>query len=238
MKKAIVVGASSGIGKALAGLLAKNGYRVGIAGRRTELLNALQNEKPENYIVKSFDVTETEKIVHHLEELCKELGGLDLIIISSGTGDLNPSLDFQVERNAIDTNIIAFTCISGWALTYFQNKKSGHLVGITSVGGLRGSRHAPAYNASKSYQINYLEGLRQKANHLNVAITVTDIRPGFVDTAMAKGEGKFWIAPVDKAARQILSAIQRKKKIAYITKRWALIAVLAKLSPRILYDRM
>ena len=97
---------------------------------------------------------------------------------------------------------------------------------------------APAYNASKAYQIHYLEGLRQKARRLKLPITITDIRPGFVDTDMAKGEGKFWVVPKEKAARQIYSHIKRKSDIAYISKRWRLIALLLKSLPHNIYRRL
>jgi short-subunit dehydrogenase len=134
--------------------------------------------------------------------------------------------------------VLGFTCVADWAFNYFEKQKSGHLIAISSVGGLRGSRGAPAYNASKAYQINYLEALRQKAKHLRLPITITDVRPGFVNTAMAKGDGQFWVAPVEKAAKQIFTAIRQKKKIVYITKRWWLIAALLKHIPRPIYDRL
>ena len=238
MKKAIVVGATSGIGKELAGLLAENNFKVGITGRRTELLEELRLQNPEAFFCQTFDVTNTEKVVENLEQLTRELGGLDLLIISAGTGDLNEKLEFEIEKRTIETNVNGFTCVADWAFNYFEQQKYGQLVAITSVGGLRGSGIAPAYNATKSYQINYLEGLRQKAKKLNYPIFVTDIRPGFVNTAMAKGEGLFWVAPVKKAASQILEAIKRKKKIVYITRRWRLIAAILKRIPNVIYDRL
>ena len=238
MKKAIIIGATSGIGKGLAQKLADGNYVVGITGRRTELLNELKSQKPHIFYPKTFDITDTNKIVENLEDLTKELGGLDLLIISSGTGDLNEKLDYEIEKRTIETNVTGFTCIVNWAFNYFENQKAGHLVAISSVGGLRGSRIAPAYNATKAYQINYLEGLRQKATKLKTQIFVTDIRPGFVDTAMAKGEGQFWVASVDKATSQIFDAIKRKKKIVYITKRWKFIGTILKRIPRQIYDRM
>ena len=231
MKKAIVIGATSGIGKGLAKILADNSFKVGITGRRTELLEELKSQKPNSFITKDFDITDTKVIKENLDKLITELDGLDLLIISSGTGDLN-------EKQTIETNVLGFTCVANWAFNYFETQKSGHLVAISSVGGLRGSRIAPAYNASKAFQINYLEGLRQKAKKLNEQVFVTDIRPGFVDTDMAKGEGQFWVASVDKATRQIFDAIKQKKKIVYITKRWRLIAIILKRIPRQLYDRM
>lgn len=170
--------------------------------------------------------------------LVTELGGLDLLVISSGTGDLNERLDFKIEKVTIDTNVTGFTLVADWTFNYFQHQKYGHLVAISSIAGLRGSRQARAYNATKAYQINYLEGLRQKATKLNYSIFVTDIRPGFVDTAMAKGEGQFWVSTVDKATKQVFLAIINKKKVAYITKRWKLIAILLKSLPRLLYDKL
>jgi len=238
MKKAIVVGATSGIGKELAKLLAANNYNVGITSRRTSLLLELRQQNPDHFIIKTFDITDTDTISLHLEELVNELGGLDLLVLSSGTGDLNDPLDFEIEKCTIDTNVSGFTCIVDWAFTYFQKQQAGHLVAISSIAGLRGSRMAPAYNATKAFQLNYLEGLRQKASKLKMPITVTDIRPGLVNTAMAKGEGQFWVAPVEKAAPQIFDAIRKKKKVAYVSKRWRLIAIVLKLIPRSLYERM
>lgn len=238
MKKAIVIGATSGLGKGISRILAENNFKVGITGRRTELLNELKNEKINFYIVKSFDITDTLNVVGKLEELTSELGGLDLLILSSGTGDENENLDFKIEKRTIDTNVTGFTIIADWTFNYFQKQKYGHFVAISSIAGLRGSRQAPAYNATKAYQINYIEGLRQRANKLKASIYVTDIRPGFVDTEMAKGEGLFWVMPVDKAVVQIYKAISNKKKVVYITKRWGLIASILKRIPRIIYDKM
>ncbi|MDP3150644.1 MAG: SDR family NAD(P)-dependent oxidoreductase [Ignavibacteria bacterium] len=238
MKKAIIIGATSGIGKGLAKLLVVNSYKVGITGRRTELLEELKSENPNFYYVKTFDITDIIKVAEKLEELTAELGGLDLAVICSGTGDMNETLDFKVEKRTIDTNVIGFTCVADWVFNYFEKQKSGHLVGISSIAGLRGSRQAPSYYASKAYQINYLEGLRQKATKLKGQIFVTDIRPGLVDTEMAKGEGLFWVASVDKATRQIYKAIKKKKKIVYVTKRWGLIAKIIRLIPRPIYNRM
>jgi short-subunit dehydrogenase len=238
MKKAIVIGATSGIGKRIAMLLADNGYKVGITGRRTELLENLRSENSDSYIINAFDVTDTKVAVEKLEELTVELGGLNLLIYVSGTGDINNKLDFEIEKRTIDTNVVGFTSIADWAFNYFEKQKFGHFVAISSIGGLRGSRQAPAYNATKAYQINYLEGLRQKAARLNEQIIITDIRPGFVDTAMAKGEGLFWVMPVEKVVRQIYKAIIRKKKVVYVTKRWRIIALILKLIPKPVYSKL
>lgn len=238
MKKAIIIGATSGIGKGLAQKLAAENYLVGITGRRSELLDELKSQKPNVFYPKTFDITNINAIIENLEDLIQQLGGLDLLIICSGVGDFNEKLDFEIEQRTIETNVTGFTCIANWAFNYFEIQKSGHLVAISSVGGLRGSRIAPAYNATKAYQINYLEALRQKATKLKTQIFVTDIRPGFVDTAMAKGEGQFWVASIDKATNQIIVAIKKRKKIVYITRRWKFIGVILKRLPRQIYDRM
>ncbi|MBL0342760.1 MAG: SDR family NAD(P)-dependent oxidoreductase [Bacteroidetes bacterium] len=238
MKKAILIGATSGIGNGLAKLLVDHNYKVGLTGRRTALLNELKNEYPNSFFIKTFDVTDRINTVLKLDELTAELGGLDLLIICSGTGDINEKLDFEIESRTINTNVLGFTSSANWAFNYFEKQKFGHLVAISSIGGLRGSRQSPAYNATKAFQINYLEGLRQKAAKLKEPIFVTDIRPGLVDTAMAKGEGLFWIMPVEKAVRQIYKAIVRKKRVAYVTKRWRLIAEILKRIPKVIYDKM
>lgn len=238
MKKAIVIGASSGIGEGIARTLAKDGYCVGITGRRTELLEKIKTEKPDAFLVKTMDVTKGEENIKKIEELVAELGGLDLLIFSSGTGNINPELDFEIEKPSIETNVTGFTRIADWSFNYFEKQKQGHFVAISSIGGLRGSRQAPAYNATKAYQINYLEGLRQKANKLDCKVFVTDIRPGLVDTDMAKGEGLFWVMPVEEVVSQIYNAIKKRKKVAYVTKRWRILAFIMKRLPRFVADKM
>jgi short-subunit dehydrogenase len=238
LKKAIIIGASSGIGRSLALLLAHNNYRVGITGRRAHLLAEIKAIRPEVFYTKIIDVDDTVKLPGELTELSKEMGGVDLLVISSGTGDLNDHLDYRIEQQTFLTNVMGFSCIAGWAFRYFEEQGCGHLAAITSVAGLRGSRQAPAYNASKACQINYLEGLRQKACKTGKPIYVTDLRPGFVNTAMAKGEGQFWVADAEKASRQIYRAIMKKKNVAYITSRWFIIGLLLKLIPGSLYNRL
>ncbi len=225
-EKAIVIGASSGIVRELALLLAAEGYYLGITGRRLELLTELLSKNPEVFVPEQMDNTNLEDTVSQLNELVSKLGGLDLLMLSSGTGDINEMLNFEVGKRTIDTNVSGFTNIVDWAYQFFKNQNSGHLVAITSIAGLRGNGSAPAYNATKAFQINYLEGLRQKAYKQKISIIITDIRPGFVDTDMAKGDGKFWVSTVEKASRQIVKATRNKKKIAYITKRWGIIALI------------
>ena len=120
----------------------------------------------------------------------------------------------------------------------FDQQGHGHLVAITSAGGLRGESMAPAYSATKAYQTNYMEALRKKAYKDGGKINVTDVRPGLVDTAMAKGDDLFWVMPVEKVARQICTAIRSKKSKVYVTKRWHILAIICKNLPFFLYKRM
>ena len=237
MKKAIIVGATSGIGNELAKILVQNGYEVGITGRRKTELERLKQTNPNSYIISSFDCT-TENNSDKLNDLTDQIGGLDLLILSSGTGDLNEDLNFKIENKTNLLNVNAFTEIVDWTFNYFQKQGKGHLVAISSIAGIRGSRIAPAYNASKAYQINYLKGLRQKATKIKKPIYVSDIRPGFVETDMAKGEGQFWVATKEKAARQIFGIIKQKKGVGYVTKRWWIIAKVLRMLPNGIYKRM
>ncbi|HSY18458.1 MAG TPA: SDR family NAD(P)-dependent oxidoreductase [Candidatus Acidoferrales bacterium] len=237
MKRAIVIGATSGIGRALVKVLVENGFAVGATGRREKLLAELQAEHPGKVFISTLDVTDISSVKAKLSALVEEIGGLDLLILSSGTGHVNHDLDFAKEKEAIDTNVLPFALIAGWAFTFFEKQKAGHFAGITSIAGLRGGRHAPAYNATKAFQIRYLEGLRAKVKKARLPIVITDIRPGFVDTAMAKGDDVFWVAPVGKAAAQIYHAIENRKPVAYITRRWGLIAFVLRMLPKFVYER-
>ena len=231
----IIIGATSGMGKALFEKYAADGNRIGIVGRRTHLLEELRQEHPDTTVTATADITKQDEIARAFESLRAELKDIDLAIVCSGTGDLNPSLDYALECPAIDTNVKGWTFVIDTLYHIFEQQGFGHLVAITSIGGLRGEPMAPAYSATKAYQINYMEALRKKAFKSGGHITVTDIRPGLVDTAMAKGDGLFWVMPVNKVANQIISAIRKKKNKAYVTKRWHFLAIINKNLPFHLY---
>jgi short-subunit dehydrogenase len=238
MKKAIVVGASSGIGRELALILSKKGYAVGVMARRIQLLDELRNQVGSELFVKQIDVSDAETAMKTLADFIKEMGGADLIVISAGTGDIYRGLDWRLEKEIIGTNVTGFAAVANVAIRHFTERGSGHLVGISSIAALRGGRRATAYNASKAFESNYMEGLRQKVTRLRLPITITDVKPGYVKTAMAKGNRIFWAAPADVAAIQIYDAIERKKSHAYITRRWRLIAWLLKVLPDPVYKRL
>ena len=234
----VIIGATSGIGKTLFEKYAIGENRIGIIGRREHLLDELRQEYPQTTIAVKADVTNIMEIEQAITTLHNAFRYIDLAIVCSGTGDINITLDYAIEQPTINTNVVGWTFVVDHFYTLFELQGFGHLVAITSVGGQRGEMMAPAYSASKAYQINYMEGLRKRAYKSSSHIRVTDIRPGLVDTAMAKGDGLFWVMPVEKVASQIMTAIRKKKSKAYVTKRWHLLAIINKNLPYRLYKRM
>ena len=236
MKKAIIIGASSGIGYELSKLLSKNGYMVGITGRRKKLLSQLQAELSNKTLIKQMDVSK-EASIQHLKNLINEMDGVNLIIVSAGIWFEDQGVPWKTEKETIDTNVVGFTAMANVAYHYFQERKSGHLVGISSVAAIRGGG-APAYNASNAFMSNYLQGLRYLANKTKSPITITDIKAGFVGTKMAKGKGLFWVASPKKAAAQIYRAIKNKRRQSYVTKRWILVGWALKCLPDFIYNKL
>ena len=228
MQNAIIFGATSGIGKELAKTLVNNGYQVLVTGRRLEKLKEIQATNPEKYFIEQHDITNIESS----DKLFKNLpfSKIDLIVLSSGVGEANYKLEYEIDLPTLETNVLGTTKLMQLAYNYFNKQGYGHLVGITSIASIRGNRHVPAYFASKAFQASYLESLWMKAKRSKNNIYITNILPGYVDTVMAKGN-TFWLATLDKATKQIYTAIKKKKKKAYITKRWWLVAVFIKIMP-------
>lgn len=237
MKSAIIIGGSSGIGRALAVALSLDGYRVGVVARRTELLAELQAELTGPCVVKTVDVSTPELAMPVVQALIDELGDVELFIVSAGTGLDSAALAWEPERKTIALNVLGFAGMVNVAVAHLESRGSGHLVGISSIAALRGIGRAPAYAASKAFVSTYLQGVRYRFVKLKLPVVVTDVQPGFVDTRMA-GENRFWIASPETAARQIVAAIRRRKHHVYVTRRWRLIAWLMKVVPDALYSRI
>jgi short-subunit dehydrogenase len=242
-RKVIIVGASSGIGRALAIRYAKQGCALGITGRRTELLEKLReeiasftphSENGEAVFIESFDTMGKDNIFH-MHSLLNKLGGLDLLIYNSGYGEVTERLEWEVDKKIVDTNVNGFLEIVNWAFNYFHEQDKGQIAATSSIASNRGSSYAPAYSASKAFMSNYMEGLYLKAKKLKTRIYITDIQPGFVDTKMAKGNKRFWVVSLEKAASQIFNAIENKRFRVYVSRRWWLIAKLMKLVPLSIY---
>ena len=238
IKKAIVVGATSGIGRALSKALDQNGYSVGIVGRRKRLLSTLSEELSNPSYTLEMDITDTRRVLEELPKFFEVVGNVALIVISSGTGKPSEDLVWENKKAAIDVNVMGFSAVVNVAYQYFVKMGNGHIVGISSIAAIRGGKDSPAYYASKAFVSNYLQGIRCKVSKQKLPIAVTDVMPGFVDTDMAKGEKVFWVSSTQKAAAQIMSAIKKRKRHVYITKRWRLIAWFLKTVPEAIYLKL
>lgn len=235
---AVIIGASSGIGLALAHDLSLRGYTLGLAARRVALLDEIAGTLKTRTVTQYLEVTEPDAAIDQLRSLISELGSIDLFVISSGTGHENPHLEWELERDTIETNALGFAAIANVAAEHLASRGFGTLVGISSIAAIRGNGGAPAYGASKAFVSHYLAALRHKFAKLGKNVVVLDVKPGFVDTAMAKGDGLFWVASPKKASAQILKAIDRQRTHVYITRRWRLVAWVLRLLPNAVYNRM
>lgn len=235
MPKAIIIGATSGIGQGLAERLVQAGYQVGLTGRRQERL--LQLQQSLNAHIQVMDVSQVEQAREQLQVLISDMGGMDLLVINAGISFRHAT--WEQESAILQTNVLGFAALAQAGMTYFLNRGAGHLVGISSIAGIRGRRNSISYSASKSFVSTYLQGCRQLAVHKNKQVAVTDIIPGFIATDLIQGHDElFWVAPLDKAIEQMMTAIKKKKSRAYITKRWRLIAWLLTFIPDWLHSNM
>ncbi|MBL0234611.1 MAG: SDR family NAD(P)-dependent oxidoreductase [Chitinophagaceae bacterium] len=235
-QKVLIIGGSSGLGRQLATLYASDSARVAVIARRGQLLTELKNQYP-SILIRQADMAEPD-ISSIIGAIIHELGGLDTLIIAASIIHFNPDMKWQYEKETIDVNVAGFTRVLDIAWTYFKSQGKGQIVGISSIAAIRGNKMAPAYHASKSFQHIYLESLRVRAGFEKNNITVTELIPGYMKTEMGKGDRMFWIASVEKAARQAFRAIQARKNIAFITKRWWFVFQIQKHLPFWLYEKL
>lgn len=217
----LIIGATSGIGHRLWQHYVSKGHDVIITGRRKELLDEMKMEHPEHTCPMCYDISDIEAANDFYGNLPLKFGNVDLAIVCAGVGELNPELDVRAELATIAVNVDGWTNTVATLYKLFEKQQSGHLVVLTSVGGFQPTPVAPSYSASKAFQINYIKSLQQKSK--NTPIVITEIRPGLVDTRMAKGEGLFWVMPLDKVVTMIVNAISKKKKLRVVTNRWRII---------------
>ena len=235
---AVIIGASSGIGEALARELNREGWRLGLLARRLDRLEALRQTLAPEPFVRRIDVAHGDAAAI-FEDVLNELRGVDLVIISAGTGHLNHDLNGELDVDTVAVNVLGFMKTAQVAMRHFLRRGRGHLVGISSMAALRGNGDGAAYAASKAFQSVYLDGLRDLARQSGLPIVVTEVQPGFVDTAMMKTERPLptvarWllVSSPAAAARQIVRAVRKRAKHAYITRRYGVVALILKLLPR------
>lgn len=243
MKKAIIVGASSGIGFEVARQLLAEGWKIGIAARREELLMELKSEAPERVEVMTIDITKADA-EERLMSLIERLGGMHLYVHVSGIGKQNRTLEPGIELQTVETNAVGFTRMIGAAYRYFANLPSltgeesveGHIAAISSIAGTKGLGPAPSYSATKALQATYLEALEQQAHQRGLSIKITDIRPGFVDTALLNDSFPYpMLMRPEKVAREIVRSINKKRSVRIIDWRYRILTAFWRLIPRCIW---
>ncbi len=236
--KAIIVGASSGIGRAVAERLLRKGWQLGIAARREDLLQELARQFPGQVTVAHIDVNSTDA-PSQLRQLIHETQGMDLYFHASGIGRQNRELTPDIEINTVQTNALGFTRMVGEAYRYFAEQGKGHIACITSIAGTKGLGPAPSYSATKAFQCTYLQALEQQAHSRGLAIRFTDLRPGFVDTALLSGTHHYPILlKVGDVADAIVSTVIKKRHVRVFDWRWRWVTALWRCVPRCIWRKM
>jgi short-subunit dehydrogenase len=241
--KTIVVGASSGIGEAIARRLAKPGAKIALLGRRSAELEgvatAVRASGAEATVV-THDCTDTAAIPALFDRLLKDLGGLDLLVYAAGVMPKidESEYDFAKDRQMIEVNLLGAIAWGDCAAAYFEARRDGTILGISSIAGERGRRGNPVYTTSKAALTAYLEALRNRLSRYGVSVVTA--KPGFVDTAMTKGMGKLlWLISADEAARQSLALAERgHSRQGFVPGRWALVALIVRSIPSFLFRRL
>lgn len=238
MKRAVITGATSGIGMAVCRRLLAAGWHVGIAARRADILEEIKASAPGRVQAMAIDVTDDDA-PQRLHELIGRLGGMDLYFHASGIGKQNMTLDMDVENATVATNAMGFTRMVGAAYNYFAVHGAGHIAVVSSIAGVKGLGPAPSYSATKAFQNTYIQALEQQARTRRLDIAFTDIRPGFVATPLL-GDGKDYpmLMDVTTVARHIVRAIDRRSHVCIIDWRYKLLVALWRLVPAWLWRRV
>ncbi len=257
MKRVIIIGASSGIGRMLAEYYASIGCKVAIAARREEKLKEIQKRYPQNVIYKAMDVTDVVSS-RIFEAMIAELGGLDMVIYCSGSGRHSHNLSKEVEFETVGVNINGFLNIVIPAFNYFlslqianfasasDNKREvleagisykPHIVTISSVASVRGLSSSPSYSATKRFQAIYFESLAQQASIKGIGIDFTAIKPGFIATDFINRKYPCTMQ-LPYAVKRIIRAIEKRKRNAVIDWRWSIAVFIMKLIPTSIWRKM
>jgi NAD(P)-dependent dehydrogenase (short-subunit alcohol dehydrogenase family) len=240
--KAVVVGASSGIGESIAKRLSASGASVALVARRKSELDRVKEGlvHRETAHVYAHDVSNFDEVPELFDRIVEDLGGLDLIVYAAG---VMPKLDegeysFDKDRQMIDVNLLGAMAWMNPSAARFEAQRSGTIVGISSIAGERGRRGNPAYCTSKAALTTYLESLRNRVSRYGV--NVVTIKPGFVDTQMTRGmKGLLWLISPDEAAETILSlAHDPDGPAVFVPARWSLVAFIIRMIPSFIFRRL
>ena len=245
MKKAIIIGASSGIGRAVASQLVERGWRIAVTARRTEALDELRvMYGADRVMTLPMDVTK-EDATKQLDTLLSDFGAPDLFFYASGIGGQNRELDIEKELDIIRTNCEGMVRVVDHFVNYVRQSKEydkrhkAHIAVITSVAGTRGIGTAAAYSASKAMQSEYITALAQLCSMERIPARFTDIRPGFVKTPILNPEKHYpMLISVERAAQHILRGLKRKKRVLIFDWRFKLLVLFWHLIPRFVWERL
>lgn len=236
--KAIIIGATSGIGLEFAKILIRQGWVVGLAGRRIHELNTLKNLAPDRIFVEAIDI-QKENASLLMKKLISMVGGMDLYFHSSGIGKQNRQLESEIEIDTLRTNGEGFVRMITTAFHYFREQGYGHIAVISSIAGTKGIGAAPAYSATKRMQNTYMEALEQLAMSQKLCIKFTDIRPGFVRTPLLNDGFHYpMMLEAEKVASMIYTAIKRRQRIAVIDWKYSLLVWIWKFLPGWIWRRI
>ena len=237
---AIVMGATSGIGYEVALALARQGWRVGVAGRREDILKEMVEETAGIVAYEVIDVT-VPQATDALHRLIGKMGGMGLYFHSSGIGYQNTDLDADKELRTIETNCLGMARLVGEAFRYFEQhpETEGQIAVISSIARTRGLGAAPAYSASKRFTSHYMESLCQLKRIKGLRhLHITDIRPGFVRTPLIEGSHFPMQLDARGVAASIVTAIRRRQAVVTINWLYRLLVFFWQLIPRWLWVRM
>ena len=243
-KRAVIIGASSGIGEALAQRLGREGYTLALVARRADKLieicsgiNSAAGER--RALAYPHDVTDYAAVPALLQKIIADLGGLDLFVYNSGislpTGFKH--FDFEKDRRTTEVNYLGALAWLNPVAVLFQSAKAGTIVGTSSVAGERGRVGNPSYNASKAALSSYLESIRNRLTRRG--IHVLTVKPGYVATELTQGQkGLFWVITAEQAAADICRAIRRGRQEVYVPARWRLVMGVVRNIPSFIFRRM
>jgi short-subunit dehydrogenase len=239
---AIVTGASSGIGWALARALAGEGCKVGLVARRREQLAdlAAQIEKSGGTVAFACaDVAEREQAVAAIREVGGRLGPVDLLIANAGVGAPTTVEPFNVGdvEKMFRVNVLGMVYALEAVLPQMLERRRGHLAAVSSIAAYKGLPGESGYTASKAAVNVFLDGLRVQLRSKGIAVTT--ICPGFVKTPMTEvNEFKMpWLLSADEAAHRIVRALKRKRKVYNFPWQMALLMKFARWAPDWLVER-
>lgn len=240
LSNAIVVGASSGIGAALARSLAASGAQVAVVARRAAPLAELAAQFPGQVRYYVHDVRDAGSVPELLARIVSDLGGLDAFLYSAGVMPRIDEGEYNVEkdREMIEVNLLGAMAWINPVAARFEAARTGTILAISSIAGERGRRGNPGYCTSKAALSTYLESMRNRCSRYGV--NVVTIKPGFVETDMTRGlPGLFWTISADEAARQTLALARRGTSASgFVPARWGWVARAVRWIPSFLFRKL